>query len=213
MEASGSGHDAPPTVHLLDDDVDLKQIAGHLATELGLRITSYVSVEALLAACPEESHGCLLISWPLRCAAAHDRLLQSKRPIPMIAVSREPNVRQAVDAMQHGAFDFHAWPLEFEALGAAIRRAIDKSERMLQQTHLRRMIERRLESLTDREREVMDLAVQGRSTRGIAEALGISPKTAEHHRTRLLKKMQVSNVTQLIVILLRHDDQNGSGPT
>ncbi len=208
MDVCPRAWDAPPTVHWLNHDVELEDAISQLATELGFLITAFPSVEAFLEQSAPESHSCIALNWRMRAAdgtSAVESLGARRDRMPIIGFARDASVRMAVEAMQQGACDFHAWPIEPQVLGNSIARAVAKFDADRELAQHRACFERRLESLTDRERQVMQFAIQSCTTREIAERLGISPKTAEHHRTRLLKKMQVANMTQLIVLMLRHD--------
>lgn len=199
--------DAPPTVHWLNHDPELEDAINLLAAELGFQIVAYPSVEAFLERSTADTRDCILLNWQMLGAnevAAAEVLRARRDRMPIIGFVRGATVRMAVEGMQQGAFDFHAWPIEPLVLGASIARAVAKFEAERGLALQRACVERRLSSLTDREREVMEFATQGFSTRDIAERLGISPKTAEHHRARLLNKMQVANMTQLIVLVLRN---------
>jgi len=199
--------DAPPTVHWLNHDPELEDAINLLAAELGFQIVAYSSVEAFLERSTADARDCILFNWlmPAANGDAAAELLRSRRDrMPIIGFVRGASVRMAVEGMQQGAFDFHAWPIEAQVLGASITRAVAKFEAERELAVQRACVERRLASLTDRESEVMEFATQGLSTRDIAARLGISPKTAEHHRARLLNKMQVANMTQLIVLVLRN---------
>lgn len=199
--------DALPTVHWLNHDLELEGAITQLAAELGFLIVAYDSVETFLRQTSAEARNCILLNWRMPAANGTCAALAMRGRLdhmPIIGFARDATVRMAVEGMQQGAFDFHAWPIEPQVLSCSIQRAAARHEAERELAEQRALVECRLKSLTGREREVMQFALQGRTTKDIAEQLGISPKTAEHHRARLLNKMQVSNMTQLIVLMLRN---------
>lgn len=199
--------DAPPTVHWLNDDPELEVAIHRLAAELGFHIVACSSAEAFLRQSSGDARDCILLNWRMRSAQSISAAgALSARPdhMPIIGFARDATVRMAVESMQQGAFDFHAWPIEPQTLGCSIGRAVAKFDADCNVAEQRACVKRRLASLTEREREVMEFALEGQATKFIAERLGISPKTVEHHRARLLNKMQVANMTQLIVLVLRN---------
>lgn len=208
MDVCPRAWDAPPTVHWLNHDVEMEEAVRRLATELGFLIRAFSSVDSFLEQSTPDSHGCIALNWlmPAPHGTNAAELLRARRDqMPIIGIARDATVRLAVEGMRQGACDFHAWPIEAHVLKSSITRAIAKFEASRELSLRRASVEARLASLTVRERQVMQFAIQGCTTREIAAHLGIRPKTAEHHRTRLLNKMQVANMTQLIVLVLRHD--------
>jgi RNA polymerase sigma factor (sigma-70 family) len=118
--------------------------------------------------------------------------------LPIIFVTGHGDVPMAVDALKNGAFHFLEKPFKDAQLLALIEQASTQGQGTLPAQAQRRCTAARLATLTQREREVMDLVVQGRKNRQIAEDLGISVKTVEAHRARAMEKMDVSSVAELV---------------
>jgi FixJ family two-component response regulator len=111
--------------------------------------------------------------------------------------------------MREGAFDFIEKPVHDDLLTASIESALKSSERAAKDEAEAASVRKRLDQLTPREREVMQLVVEGHSSTAIAAILGISSRTADHHRAHILEKMGATSVANLIRMVLR---QTQSGP-
>ena len=121
--------------------------------------------------------------------------------IPVIVVTAYGDVPAAVRAMKSSAVDFLEKPFSHEILLSRIQQCLEEDQQRRRKQAVSAEIEQRLSLLTPRQREVMDLVVAGKSSKEIALQLCISPKTVENHRIKLMKKMQVANVMQLIIIV------------
>jgi RNA polymerase sigma factor (sigma-70 family) len=108
----------------------------------------------------------------------------------------------AVEAMQHGAFDFLQKPFRDQDLLDRIQRAIAKDAEQRQSLGEHERIKAHLDSLTAREREVLDLMTEGKQNKVIAQDLGVSPRTIEIHRARVMEKMNAQSVAQLVRMML-----------
>jgi RNA polymerase sigma factor (sigma-70 family) len=122
--------------------------------------------------------------------------------IPAVMITGHGDVPMAVRAMKSGAIDFIEKPFNDEALLDAIRRAIvfEEQQRSYHSEHLQ--IRQRVSHLTPREREVMDMVTQGQSNKEIANTLGVSAKTIEAHRARVMEKMQAGSLAELVRMAL-----------
>jgi RNA polymerase sigma factor (sigma-70 family) len=118
--------------------------------------------------------------------------------IPVIIVTAHANVPMAVDAMRNGAIDFIEKPFEGSVLLGRVRKALAHDARHWGRDSERKIYSERLDSLTPREREVLDLVVDGMLNKQIASQLGISMKTVEHHRARVMEKMQAESLAELV---------------
>jgi RNA polymerase sigma factor (sigma-70 family) len=115
------------------------------------------------------------------------------------------DIPMAVEAMQHGAFDFLQKPFRDQDLLDRIQRAIVKDAELRQSLGEHARIKTHLESLTPREREVLDLMTQGKQNKSIAQDLGVSPRTVEIHRARVMEKMNAQSVAELVRMMLDLD--------
>ena len=108
----------------------------------------------------------------------------------------------AIRAMKAGAFDFIEKPFSDQHLLDRVRAALEEDARRHEQTARRRGVEARIASLTEREREVMEAVVAGSSNRQIADALSLSVKTVESHRSRVMSKMQADSLSELVAMVV-----------
>jgi two-component system response regulator FixJ len=119
--------------------------------------------------------------------------------LPVIVLHAGDDVVVAVGAMRAGAFDFIAKPVEDESLAEAVRLALKESERRAHRLEEQLETLHRFDRLTGREREVLALVVGGCSSKTIARQLGISPRTVENHRARIMEKTGASSLAELVV--------------
>ncbi len=190
-----------PTVFVVDDDAAVRDSIAELVESVGLRCELHASAPSFLQAFDPERPGCLVLD--VRMAemsglALQERLNALQARIPVIVLTGHGDVPMAVQALKAGAVDFLQKPYREQALldsihaalavDAAGRRARAGSDDFAQ----------RLSTLTTREREVFDQLLAGRTSKEIASALGISPRTAEAHRRNLLQKFGVGSVKALL---------------
>jgi two-component system response regulator FixJ len=122
--------------------------------------------------------------------------------IPVIVMTGHGDIQLAVEAMKAGALDFLEKPFDDERVLAAVRSAIEIRRADSQRSGLRHEIEARLESLSQRERQVLDGLVAGRPNKTIAHDLGISPRTVEVYRANVMTKMQAGSLSELVRMVL-----------
>jgi RNA polymerase sigma factor (sigma-70 family) len=127
-------------------------------------------------------------------------MLERDIRLPVIIITGHGDVPMAVNAMKNGALDFLEKPFDDEILLRLVDRAMREAERRFSAQHEQRELQELYETLSRREREVMQLVVTGNSNRKIAETLGISPKTVEVHRSRVMSKMRAESLAQLVQI-------------
>ncbi|MDJ0983806.1 MAG: LuxR C-terminal-related transcriptional regulator, partial [Kiloniellales bacterium] len=118
--------------------------------------------------------------------------------IPIIVVTAYGDVPTAVRAMKRGAVDFIEKPYNDQAMLDRIQLCIERDAKMRREKEIRREVTWRVERLTPREREVFELIVAGRSNKEVARALDISPKTVEAHRAKVMDKMAVGSLAELV---------------
>lgn len=191
----------PRSVAIVDDDEAVRDALSWLFSSKGLPTLSFASGEALLAAFDVERIGCLVLDVrmaPINGLALFEKLLASQPYCPpAIFLTGHADVPLAVSALKMGAVDFLEKPFDdvvlIERVEAALER--DVSARAAQAS--RHQLEAQLRQLTEREREVMALILDGKLNKQIAEALDISIKTVEVHRARVLEKMAVKSAVEL----------------
>lgn len=192
---------APATVFVIDDDLGIRSALDSLLRSAGWNVKAYASANEFLDETPAGDDGCILldVSMPgMTGPELHDRILERGITYPVIYLTGHCNVSIGVKAMKSGALDFLEKPVDEALLLSAIESAISRHSRTrATQTKLEAMMAR-LMRLSKREREVMDHVIAGRLNKQIAIDLGIAEKTVKVHRGRVMKKMEVRSVAQLV---------------
>ena len=197
-EAQG---DNDVTVFIVDDDEGMRRGLEFLVRSAGYEAKCFESAPPFLEFYKPTMRGCLLLDvrMPGMSGLELQEHLQSRRiGIPVIIVTAFANVPMAVRAIQAGAFDFIEKPFEGAALLTRVRRALAQDEQIRADGEDTEEACRRLALLTPREREVMNLVVDGMLNKQVAADLGISMKTVETHRARVMDKMGVQSLAELV---------------
>lgn len=194
-----------PTAYLVDDDSAIRDSLSLWLGMRGIRCVAYESAEAFLAAVQPESRGCVLIDLQLEGIDGlqlQAQLAQRKVTMPIIFVTGHGDVAAARDALKAGALDFIEKPVDNERLVELVETALTKDTAAAQRQEQAALVAGRLQRLTQREREVMEQVVAGRHNREIAVDLGISPRTVEVYKSRLMDKLDVRRVADLVKLAL-----------
>jgi FixJ family two-component response regulator len=196
---------ASPVVMVVDDDAGVRNAMRTLLKSVGIQSSLYSSAREFLGAYQPAQPGCLVLD--IRMPGMSGLELQqelnlSGAVIPVIFMSGHADIPMAVEAMQHGAFDFLQKPFRDQDLLDRIQRAIVKDGELRKSLGEHTRIRSHLESLTPREREVLDLMTQGKQNKVIAQALDVSPRTIEIHRARVMEKMGAQSVAELVRMML-----------
>lgn len=187
-------------VAVVDDDEAMRDSLRWLLESAGYKVASYSSAERFLTAHKPGHAACLVLDVRMPGLTGLELQLELNRrgtTLPIIFITGHGDVPMAVDALKNGAFHFLEKPFQGEKLLELIGQATLSSPAQAEQAQ-RHCAKARLATLTQREREVMDLVVLGRKNRQIAEALGISVKTVEAHRAKAMEKMDVTSVAELV---------------
>jgi two-component system response regulator DctR len=211
-----SPHTSPlglPMVYLVDDESVVREALAWLLRTRRLLSEGFASAEAFLALLDRQHGGawpsapsCLLLDvrMPgLSGLALFERLLERglQRRLPVIFLTGHGDVPTAVAAVKRGAFDFVEKPFSDNALVDRIEQALAASRAELEATQAQNLVMRALAELTERERDVMRLVVDGKPNKLVANALGISVRTVEVHRARVFDKMNVKSAVELANLL------------
>ncbi len=194
-----------PTVYIVDDDLAVRDSLALLLNLKGLVTQVFASGEAFLAACQSDWAGCLLLDVRMQGMTGlevQQEILRRGINLPVIMITAHGDVATTRTALKSGAFDFLEKPVDDELLLDIINNALrfDHDQRSTREILDERRL--RLERLTSREREVMTLLTEGKHNREIAEALGISPRTVEVYRARMMEKLKARNLADLMRIVL-----------
>lgn len=203
MRGSQSG--ARPTIFIVDDDAAVRDALKLLLRSVGQAVETFASAQEFLEAYSEDRPGCLVldIRMPGMSGLELQQKLNEKHSIlPIIFITGHGDVPMAVEAMQAGAVDFIQKPFRDQDLIDRINQALDKDSMNRAALGERNDIRRRLETLTPREREVLDLVVHGKANKVIAGDLKLSQRTVEIHRARVMEKMQASSLAHLVRMVL-----------
>lgn len=191
------------TVYIVDDDPSIRDALGLLLSVRGYRTAVFASGEGFLNAWQSDWVGCLLVD--IRMPGMDGLTLQAKLVelnchLPVIIITGHGDASLARQAFRASAVDFLEKPFDDEKLIGAITEAFRREESMLDNIQRSDRLSQVLKDLTPREREVMALVVTGKHNREIAPELGISVRTVEVHKARLMAKLGVSSVPDLVRI-------------
>ena len=190
-----------PRVYIVDDDEAVRDSLSLLMESESIPARCYESAQAFVEEFDGGNTGCLLLDIRMPGMSGlelRDWLNDHGAKLPIIFITGHGDVPMAVDAMKRGAVDFIQKPFKDEELLERVREAMDSSEK---QRETQAKIDRwrqRLDSLTPREREVMTQVVAGLPNKVIAQDLEISQRTVEIHRARVMHKMQVRSIAELV---------------
>jgi two-component system, LuxR family, response regulator FixJ len=188
------------TVYVVDDDAAVRRSLKWLLESAGLHAVAYETPSAFLAAVPNLLPGCLLIDikMPGMDGLELQALLRQRHvPLPVIMMTAHGDVQSAVRAMKAGAVDFIEKPYHDDVLLGAIEAALTRVERgdLGRETA---DAARRIATLTPRERQVLTALVTGRANKVIAYDLGISIRTVEVHRARMMERLGVRQFAEAV---------------
>lgn len=192
-------------VFVVDDDQAMRNSLKWLIESVGVQVESFASADEFLAQYQPGRAGCLVLDVRMPGMSGLDLqeyLVEKDIHIPVVIITGHGDVPMAVRAMKGGAIDFIEKPFNDEVLLDAIRRAIAYEEQQRSQHVENLHIQQRLAHLTPREHEVMEMVTEGRSNKEIANALGVSAKTIEAHRARVMEKMQAGSLAELVRMVL-----------
>ena len=201
----GNSTSMRPTIFIIDDDAAVRDALKLLLRSVGQAVETFGSAPEFLDAYSEDRPGCLVldIRMPGMSGLELQQKLNEKHSIlPIIFITGHGDVPMAVEAMQAGAVDFIQKPFRDQDLIDRINQALEKDGSNRAALGERNDIRRRLETLTPREREVLDLVVHGKANKVIAGDLKLSQRTVEIHRARVMEKMQASSLAHLVRMVL-----------
>jgi len=193
--------DAVPIVYLVDDDEAVRDALGMLFKSIGLKYEAFASALDFLQSYDSRRQSCLVadIRMPgLSGLELQQRLNEQRSEIPIVFITGHGDVPMAVTAMKSGAVDFLQKPFRDQDLIDRIHKALDRDGELRKGRTEREEIRARLKLLTPREAEVMERVARGQANKVIAMDLGVSQRTVELHRARVMKKLKLRSVAELV---------------
>ncbi|MBL8460610.1 MAG: response regulator transcription factor [Zoogloea sp.] len=189
------------TIFIVDDDASVRDALGLLLAVHDFRVALFADADTFLEAFKPAWCGCLLldIRMPgMDGLSLQKKLLELGSDLPVVIMTGHGDVDSAREAFRSLAVDFLEKPLDESRLLAAIREAFARQRKSVDTAMSRNQVQRLLDGLTHREREVMERVVAGRHNREIAVELAISPRTVEVHKARMMDKLGVGSVAELV---------------
>ena len=189
------------TVYLVDDDAAVRHALGMFLESAGFRVCAYASAADFLETYEKNGDGVLLLDQRMPGMSGMElqgKLHQFGIFLPIIFITGHGDIQMSVAAMKAGAMDFLEKPFDNTELLGRIREALKKASGMRREWEECSEMEQRCATLTSRELEVMQYIVQGLSSRAIAEQLGVSNRTIEVHRARVMAKMGADSLPDLV---------------
>ncbi len=192
---------AMATVYLIDNDQAILKPLKRLLSTFGHHVEAHPSAEAFLRDHDPNVPGCAVVELGLPGMdglAMQERMVADCIERPLIFLTGQGDIPASVRAMKAGAVDFLTKPVDPQCLLSAVATALERDARMRSVAEERQRIEQRMASLTAREREVLTCVVAGRLNKQIAAELGTVEKTVKVHRGRMMEKMGVRTVADLV---------------
>ena len=200
--------DPTQTIFVVDDDEAMLDSMTWLLEGEGYRVSCFDSGERFLAAWHKGMRGCLVLDVRMAEMSGlelQERLDELGSRLPVIFVTGHGDVPMAVSALQRGACDFIEKPFHNADLLSRIERALSLDSQIAERLERDNALADRVDKLTQREREVMRLVVAGKLNKQIADELDISMKTVEAHRARVMEKMEVRTLAELVKVVMALD--------
>jgi RNA polymerase sigma factor (sigma-70 family) len=194
-----------PTVFVVDDDEEVRSALKLLFESVGLPVICYPSAMDYLQQFDASSPGCLVVDIRMPGMSGLDmqeKLAQYPLHPPVIIITGHGDVPMAVRAVQAGAVNFIEKPFRDQILLDSVHRAIEVDAERRGEASRLSDIQDRLDQLTPREREVLDLVISGMRNKNISQQLGITLSTVEAHRSRVMEKMQADSLSHLMRMML-----------
>jgi two-component system response regulator FixJ len=206
--------DAQALVFVVDDDEAVRSSTKLLLKSVGLPAVTFASAQEFLDNYDPQQPGCVVLDvrMPLMSGLELQQLLNMRGAIiPVIFITGHGDIPMAVEAMQHGAFDFLQKPFRDQDLLDRVQKALEKDRVNRAQLREKARIRERRDSLTPREREILELMTRGKPNKVMAADLGVSQRTVEIHRARVMEKMGATSLAQLVRMVMDLDQSRDTG--
>ena len=209
MSKSDESQQAVPTVYVVDDDDGMRRALGALLNTVGYKTALFSRPGEFSASFKPDSAGCLVLDIRMPEMSGLELQQQLNRAgamLPIIFITGHGDVPMAVQAIKDGAYQFIQKPFRDQDLLDHINHALQQDAENRKDMARRAEVLRRLEMLTPRERQVMDLVVEGEANKVMAIDLGLSERTVEIHRAKVMEKMGARSVAHLVKMHLTLND-------
>jgi FixJ family two-component response regulator len=194
-------------VHIVDDDASFRTATERRLKHAGYEVATYGSAEHLLDRLPSDSvSGCILLDVRIPGLSGpelQERLSELGSTLPIIFLTGYPDVRTTVRTIKAGAEDFLTKPVSSDRLLQAVERAIAHHNAKYRLKNSLDVVRAHIAALTPRERQVFELVIRGKTNKGIANTLGGTERTIKAHRHRVMEKMQVRSLAELVSLAER----------
>ena len=192
---------AMPTIFVVDDDSSVRGALARLLRSAGFEVQTFASAHAFLSGSRTEGPTCLVLD--VRLSGENGLTLQETSQgqgwrLPIIFLTGHGTVPMCARALKAGAVDFLQKPCDDQALLEAIHTALERYQHVRETQRHRAELQRRLSTLTPRERDVLALVITGQLNKRVANVLGTSEKTVKVHRARVMKKMRAPSLVALV---------------
>ena len=197
----------PGLVHVVDDDASFRTAIERRLKKAGYEVATYPSAQDLLDRLPSESEpGCILLDVRIPGLSGpelQDRLSELGSTLPIVFLTGYADVQTTVRTIKAGAEDFLTKPVSSEDLLAAVERALAHQQAARGQRDKLDTVRAHIATLTPREREVFELIVRGKTNKQVGNVLGATERTIKAHRHRVMEKMQVQSLAELVSLAER----------
>ncbi|MDO8990974.1 MAG: response regulator [Sideroxyarcus sp.] len=187
-------------VFVVDDDASVRDSLRMLLEVSGYKVATFPGAEDFLEICTPDTQGCIIldVNMPdMDGPTLQEELLRREMQLPIIFLSGHGTIPLTVRALKSGAMNFLIKPVQGAELLACVHEAMEQSNFLRMQARACQSVTARLAALTEREREVMSLAVEGKTSKEIAQQLNISYRTVEIHRAHVMQKTGATNMLEL----------------
>ena len=193
----------PTKVYIVDDDENVVKPIAKVVEAIGLKAETYLSAEDFLDQYEPVGPACLVLDvWmpEMSGVALQERMAEAEIGIPIIVISAHADVRLAVQVMRNGALNFLEKPFRMQELLESIQEGIRLDRENWRRREEEEYAQNRFDQLKPPERQVLERVVAGKTNRMIAKELGISVRTVENRRARIMKRLQVESRTELLAL-------------
>ncbi len=206
MQADQNPRDVTPTVYVVDDDASIRELLAWLMNSNGIAVATFANAQHFLKSYHAGSPGCLIVDLYMPGMSGLELqhyLIEHGITLPVIFLSARADIAKAVAAVKHGAIDFIEKPFDYKRMVTLAQDCLFRDQLLRGARGNLDEKQARLALLTQREREVMHWVVAGKINRVIAEELSIGVKTVEAHRAKIMEKLEVNSVAELVQIAMQ----------